>query len=385
MKSQRIRILVVMGTLEGGGSERQAVRLLQNLNRKHFQPELYLIRRIGSFVKEIPSDVPVHCFRDDHPSFLNWPGRFRSLRVQHLSNIIRKRNIDLVYDRTFHVTLTTGAATRLTSTKRVSVIVADPKEDLEKSGGRLRWLKRRLLQQYYREATIVLAVSEGIKASAISYYALQAKGILVVRNPLDTTSIDSQSSSFVPDWNPANFHIVTAGRLAEQKGYEYLLQAMNELVHIRRQTHVRLHILGIGPLEASFKQYVQEYSLEEHIEFAGFQENPYPFFKAANLFCLSSLYEGLPNVLLEAMACEVPVLSTDCPSGPREILKDGQLGRLIPMANPTALADAIDDAIQHEKRWRSFIPMARHHVEEEYNLKTRIGQLEDLFETIVRS
>jgi glycosyltransferase involved in cell wall biosynthesis len=120
-----------------------------------------------------------------------------------------------------------------------------------------------------------------------------------------------------------HFEIVAAGRLHPQKGFADLIAAMHELVHVRRRNHVQLRILGTGSLDAELKALASRLNLDAHVTFAGFQPNPLPFYRQADLFCMSSLYEGLPNALVEACFVKRPC-STDCPSGPREVLAGGQ-------------------------------------------------------------
>src|SRR5262249_24281289 len=126
------------------------------------------------------------------------------------------------------------------------------------------------------------------------------------------------------------FEIVTAGRLHAQKGYIHLLEAIAELVHHRVRRQIHLRILGTGPLEAALKADIARLKLTGHVTLAGYIANPLPYYRQADLFCLSSLYEGMPNALVEAMLCQVPVLATDCLSGPGEILAGGRYGLLVP-------------------------------------------------------
>ncbi|VAX40342.1 hypothetical protein MNBD_PLANCTO02-3088, partial [hydrothermal vent metagenome] len=111
----------------------------------------------------------------------------------------------------------------------------------------------------------------------------------------------------------------------------------------------------------------------------GFQMNPFPLLKQAQLFCLPSLFEGLPNTLLEAMVCRVPVLSTDCPHGPREILKQGELGQLVPLKKPMALADAIEETMLNYDKWQALVPAARKQVEDTFSLEIGMQKLQELF------
>src|SRR6266404_181995 len=156
------------------------------------------------------------------------------------------------------------------------------------------------------------------------------------------------------------------GILAKAHELCVLLQRM--LVYVGRQStlqgacaedpEMNLRILGAGPLERTLSAYIDEHSLQQHAKLVGFRQNPLPHYRDADLFCLSSLYEGMPNALVEAMLCRTPVLATDCPSGPAEILDGGRYGRLVPPADARALADAIEDALSNLQAWRSAVPAA---------------------------
>ncbi|MBI2477425.1 MAG: glycosyltransferase [Planctomycetia bacterium] len=119
-------------------------------------------------------------------------------------------------------------------------------------------------------------------------------------------------------------------------------------------------------------------------QFAGYQANPLPFVKHAQLFCLPSLYEGMPNALIEAMICGTPVIASDCPSGPREILgEESGFGGLVPVADADALADAVANAISEYPRVQAKAIEARRHIVESYSLKPGLRRLEALFDELI--
>src|SRR5206468_12041653 len=122
-------------------------------------------------------------------------------------------------------------------------------------------------------------------------------------------------------------------------------------------------ILGDGPLRGALEKYIADHALKASVSLPGYRENPLPYFRQANLFCLSSLYEGMPNALVEAMLCRVPVLATDCPSGPAELLYGGRLGKLVPPADSRALADAIENANVNRDPWQNLVGGGRRHNE----------------------
>jgi len=147
--------------------------------------------------------------------------------------------------------------------------------------------------------------------------------------------------------------IIAAGRLAPWKGFDDLIRAV-QIVSSRRP--VKCLILGDGPLKTSLEALRDELQLQGIVEFPGYVQNPLKYFYKAKVFVLSSLVEGLPNVLVEAMMCGCTPVSTDCPTGPREVLKDGRYGYLVPVNKPVAMAAAIEQALDN--------PIASHLLEE---------------------
>lgn len=138
--------------------------------------------------------------------------------------------------------------------------------------------------------------------------------------------------------------IVAAGRLAPWKGFADLIRAIKTL---SARMPVRLLILGDGPLRADLQTLIRELDIEHAVELVGYVENPLKYYARANVFVLSSLVEGMPNVLVEAMMCGCTPVSTDCPTGPRELLQEGTYGYLVPVGAPAAMADAIEHALRH--------------------------------------
>ncbi|HSJ87752.1 MAG TPA: glycosyltransferase [Anaerolineales bacterium] len=136
--------------------------------------------------------------------------------------------------------------------------------------------------------------------------------------------------------------LLAVGRLTAQKDFPTLIQA---IAQVRQSQPVRLIILGEGPDRPLLEALIKDLGMEENMCLPGFVENPYAYMSRASLFVLSSRWEGLPTVLIEALYCGVPVISTDCPSGPREILADGKYGALVPIQDPTALAEMIKMAL----------------------------------------
>jgi len=140
--------------------------------------------------------------------------------------------------------------------------------------------------------------------------------------------------------------ILAAGRLTAAKDYPTLLRAM---AHLLDQRPARLIILGQGEEEAGLRQLIHDLAIAEHVDLVGFQKNPFSWMLRCDLYVMSSAWEGLPGSLIEALACGAKVVSTDCPTGPTEILENGKWGRLVPVGNSVALAAAMAETLDEEK------------------------------------
>jgi glycosyltransferase involved in cell wall biosynthesis len=384
--ADKLKVLLAIGEMSGGGSQRQLLGILRRLDRQRFAPQLYLVKRGGELLGEVPPDVPVHVFQERSRGRYEggrWWQRIAAFRarIRDLAVVLHEEQIDVVYDRTYHMTLIAAGATRRRLTPRVSVIVTDPRQDFDTNRERFRHAKLWLLQRAYRSAYRVVSVSEGVRQAAIDFYGLSASQVVTLHNFFDVEQIERLMNEPLPPAEakqPGGFEIVAAGRLHPQKGFGYLLEAVRELVQQRGHQQVHLRILGTGPQEGELRSYVARHGLTPQVSLAGFCQNPLPYFRQADLFCLSSLYEGMPNALVEAMLCRVPVLATDCPSGPREILAGGQFGRLVPPASAAALADAIDDTIRHSDAWRSLTHAAQNHIAAQFSPAAAMQRLEEL-------
>jgi glycosyltransferase involved in cell wall biosynthesis len=397
---RKIRVLLAIGEMSGGGSQRQMLEILRRLDRGRFEPRLYVLSRGGELMGDVPGDVPVHVFQDRQPPrWWNSPrlpsrGRLRDFaaivahraRVRDLASVLAEQRIDVLYDRTYHMTLIAAEAARRRPTPRASVVVTDPALDFETNVERFRFAKRLLLARAYRTADRVVAVSAGVRTAAIERYRLDPQRVLTLHNMWDIERIDSLMHAALPAGEARSadgrFEIVAAGRLHRQKGFEFLLAALRELVYDRGLTQLHLRILGTGELESRLRQLIDEYQLQACVTLAGFRPNPLPYFRQADLFCLSSLYEGMPNALVEAMLCRVPIVATDCPSGPSEILAGGQFGRLVPPGDSHALADAIADACRNYPLWQSLLEPARAHIEQHFSPTVILPQLAGLLTSL---
>jgi glycosyltransferase involved in cell wall biosynthesis len=204
-----------------------------------------------------------------------------------------------------------------------------------------RWLKSRKLVSLFNQADGVVAVSQGVADEVLQLSEVVKDRISVIKNPTITPELYQQSEAELPDpWLAADQPpvILGIGGLRRQKDFPTLVRAFAQ---VRQQQACRLLILGQGNKEAQLKQLSQSLGLGDDFRLLGFVDNPYVYLRHAGLFVLSSLWEGSPNVLTEAMALGTPSVSTDCPSGPFEITRGGEVLPLVPVGDVDRLAEVM--------------------------------------------
>lgn len=203
-----------------------------------------------------------------------------------------------------------------------------------------RFLFTRQLRLFYPYADGVIGVSQGVTDDLLQLIGGDPARFHTIYNPVLPKDLESKAHAVVEHpWLGAGAPVlVGAGRLTRQKDFATLLRAF---ALVLKQRPARLLLLGDGPERPRLEALAAELGIGVAVDFHGFVANPFPYIARSDLFVLSSAWEGFGNVLVEAMALGVPVVSTDCPSGPREILQDGALGPLVPVADPVALATAI--------------------------------------------
>jgi glycosyltransferase involved in cell wall biosynthesis len=197
---------------------------------------------------------------------------------------------------------------------------------------------RRLVSSLYPYATRIVAISEGVKAS-LERLNVPGERVRVIYNPQNLEPFLRPPSDLSAVRRPGPFRIVTAGRLADQKDYPTLLRAVHRVCEAGLDA--RLIVLGEGPHEARLRALATELGITGRVEWRGWVSEPQAVMMTCDAFVLTSKYEGFGNVIVEAMACGLPIVCTDCPSGPREILAEGQHGILVPVGDSVAVASAI--------------------------------------------
>lgn len=212
----------------------------------------------------------------------------------------------------------------------------------EFSGDSFRaWAVVNLIRLLYPQADTVFCTCEGVKA-CLETMGVRHPRTHVVPNPIELSGVGdvNYAAELTPGLLP---RIITIGRLIPQKDHVTLLSAF-AIVH--QQVHCELHIVGVGPLLDELRQLAGRLGIEQQVTFCGWIDDVFRCLKAGHVFALSSRWEGFGNVLVEAMACGLPVVSTECDSGPSEVLDHGRFGKLVPVGDPEALARALLELLQ---------------------------------------
>lgn len=331
-----LRISCYMHSLAAGGVERMRVNLLRQFDAWGASTTLLLHADENRVGAALPARTGLTVFGTRRTAFDLLP------LIRHL----RRDRPDLLLVSLGHNNVVAMAAKLLARSRCRLVVCQHNALSAEVRNDR----RYRILPLAYRLlsplADHVVAVSEGVAADLAAVTGIDRARIEVIPNPVVTAELAASIAQpnddpwFRPDSPPV---YVAVGRLVRQKDHATLLRAF--ALH-RRQVDCRLAIIGEGPLLGALEALAQELGIAGDVRFLGFRENPLPYMRDAAALVLSSLWEGLGNVLVEALACGTPVIATDCPHGPAEILDGGRYGRLVRPGDHVALAAALDPTLR---------------------------------------
>jgi glycosyltransferase involved in cell wall biosynthesis len=288
--------------------------LLRHLNSKQFDLHLALAQSEGPYLEDLPAHVTVHDLCAERVS--------RSLLP--LVKTVRQLQPDVVMSSMSHMNVVTSFV-RPTWPQKTRLVLRET-ATCDQILRTRRWgrLRSAVFSQQYRRADAIICQSEFMREDLRRHFALPVESMVVIPNPTDFQMISDAARNEDNPFPTKGPNIVTVGRLADVKNHRQLLRAVPSLLEKHPSAHVWL--LGDGPLKPSLMQLRTDLKVESQVHFAGFQANPFPWLRHADLFVLCSLNESSPNALLEAVACGCPTISTDHPGGTREILEQLGLG-----------------------------------------------------------
>jgi glycosyltransferase involved in cell wall biosynthesis len=266
--------------------------------------------------------------------------------VVPLAQYLRRETPSALVSFLSHANVAAVAARALARVNLRLVLVEQNTVSAVRSDLRRDALLPALVRRAYPRADAVVGVSSGVAEDLVSCLGVPAHKVSVIYNPVvDQELLDAAEAPSNHAWleDESERVFVASGRLTRQKDFQTLIEAFRLL---RSRAPARLIILGEGEERARLEALIGASGLSADVDLHGFVENPYAYLSRADAFVLSSRWEGLPTVLVEALACGCPVVATDCPSGPREILEGGEYGTLVPVGDAIALCDAMDQVLK---------------------------------------
>ncbi|MDT1063368.1 glycosyltransferase [Paracoccus sp. CPCC 101403] len=367
----KVKVVICVPNLHGGGAERVALQLARGLDPQHFDARLYVHERQGTLLGMISPEMQV-TFQNDKPY------RRNQLPRNFLGSLDQARDADVVVGanegRASALALVAG---RLLG-KPVALWLHT---DWARFSQRVSW-RQRLALRLYRHASAVVACSDGAARSFAGMFPQIP--LRTISNGIPVAQVRRLAEEPLPPEDQALFTdpvVVTVGRLDHPKAHDLLIAAHAQL---REGGHWhRLVILGEGPLRGALEDQARELGVADSVHFLGFQSNPYRYMRHATVFALSSRYEGFGLVLAEALACGLPVVSADCPSGPREVLDGGRFGMLVPPENAAELAAGIGALLADPERRKELVRISGERAQD-YDISTMVDGWSRLLQVLAR-
>lgn len=370
--TDRVSILFVLPSLQGGGAERMVVTILRNLDQDRFAPVLAVLdARDPVYAADLPPGLQV----------IDLGTRRMRSSVAAIIRLVWRLRPDIVFTTIAHLNLGTALA-RSVFPRGVQLVAREAgvvSEVLRSDHAGLLWrIGYRFL---YRFCDRIVCQSEYMRNDLLQTVGLPATKAVVIYNPVDVVRIREMMTEPIPAAHRALFddgedtiRLVGVGRVTHEKGFDLLIRA----VALCRDPRLRVIILGTGVLRASMEKLASDLGVADQVNFIGFQKNPYSYIRRADALVLSSRHEGLPNVVLEAMACGTPVIATPAPGGIFELLDGCSACVIARDLTAESLAAAIGSYPFQAKREQSSAALER------FSIERIVGQYESLFHSLTR-
>lgn len=338
------RLAFFIPELYGGGAQRVMLNLAAGLVGKGYPVDLVVVTAAGPYLSEVPEGVRL----------VDLKSKGVLVSLPELINYIRREKPTVLLS-SLHANIIALWAKRLAG-YQLRVIVCQHDTFSITSTQRAGFKKRiltQLVKYFYPWADGIVAVSKGVADILSQVSGIPHKNIHVIHNPIITPEMQQKTiEPLAHPWFKLGQPpvLISVGSLCKRKDFSTLIQAF---ARVRETRLLHLIVLGEGNERPALEALVKKLNIEQDVSLPGFVLNPYSIMKHASVFALSSRAEGLPTVLVEAMYCGIPVISTDCPSGPREILADGKYGQLVPVGDVDSLTQAIIKALNGDAPYPS--------------------------------
>lgn len=340
MKKKK-QILFVIPSMFGGGAERIFLHIINNIDRQRFIPILAVGEKSGEYFDSLRKDIEIHHLKSKQARNA----------VPSLLRLIWKLQPHVVFS-TLGMNLAAALAKPFCPPK-TRIILREGSSptaflaDVSRKSQLRAWIYRKAYQNIYRFADVIICQSDYMLHDLRHNMQISPNKLHRIYNPVNFSEIDRLGKCTEKLFYGEGPHLLTVGRLDYEKGYEFLLKAFAKVK--REHPTLSLTFIGDGNEKAALETLALNLQLEENVRFLGFQNNPFAYLKQADFFVSSSRYEGFSNVIVESLACGVPVIATDCPSANREVIEEGVNGWLAENENVESLAETIKRAIKEKE------------------------------------
>lgn len=333
------KVMFFLPSLGGGGAERTVIQLANSFAEQGLNIHLAVCDLHADKAKLLPEVSP-------KIELVNFNcGRVMN-SITPLKLKMKAEQYDCLVATQTHTNIVAGIAKKIAGVKTKLIFreVSTPSKNM-KLQGIAKFVLKTLVNLTYPMAQQVVCVSKGVEADFREYYSYKNNNLSTIYNPvLDAAYFEKLKAPVSHKFfNESNKVILAVGRLTEAKNFGFLIRSFKNLYD--QHTDTRLIILGEGELRSEFEALITQLGLNEVVDLPGFDANPYAYFKYVSLFVLSSNWEGLPGVLIQALASKLKVVSTNCPSGPMEILDHAKFGLLVECNDQEGLTQAMQQAI----------------------------------------
>ncbi len=332
LNTKKKKILFIIPNLSGGGVERVFVNYIRSLDQKKYEIQLVLIEKTGPLLELVPSYVTI----------IDIKGTRTRYSFFKLLKCIRQNDPHLIVCTTNYLNILLLFVSFFIS-RKIIICLYEPSMPSAQFGEKYfpqyyKWLMKLL----YKYADYIIAQTHDMKIEIEKYYSSPKNQIIVTINPIDIALIKEQISDAINPYDDNHVNIIVSGRISEEKGQTFVLKSFVNVV--KQNPNFKLYLLGNISNQSYYqkvKSIILNNNIENNVEFIGFKTNPFPYYKFADLLVLPSKWEGLPNVVLEALYLQTPVVVTDCIPFFNELLSVGKNGFIVKYGDESDLADKI--------------------------------------------
>lgn len=361
-----MKVSLFIHSFRGGGAEKMMVTIGNELQHRGYSIELVLVNSSGPYKSRVDPSIPVIEV-----------GGENTLEIQYnLWKHLRSSNSEVLLSTMEIPNIVSVVATRWPNSIPVILRVANI-NSMKNRHGRYRLIPF-LKRLTYQRAEAIVTISDGVAVDLSKVTGINRQEMKTIYNPAYNSEISKKSCQPVDHtWLDDEKRVVIGvGNMKPQKNFSTLLRAVGYL-QLWKDTH--LIILGKGDLRDELIQQATNLGIRKRVSFPGFVDNPYAYMAKADVFVLSSAWEGFGNVIVEAMACGTPVVCTDCPGGPAEILDNGEYGPLVPVGDEKSMAEAIKKMLENPTESDVLISRAK-----DFMMEKIVDQYEDVLLSVAK-